>query len=297
MKYFLIIGLLMMTSYSAQADICIPLWWRSATDVQVEIEAKLKGPLAMTIPCEDGRRPIDLALENSTYSPVFAAIIRNFELNLDEETLHQVEKMAGMTRMTITEISYQEQLIIKDLLVFWRDNMVTTTPDNNCQRQIKTRLSTNRTLISFISDYYSFDFDIFPISDPFDIFPTSDPTDLNEPDINIREEFETLEFIWNSCEIEEETPEKTDFQNEAESMIREMLTYWIDNMIPLENGNSCQRHVKHFTEGNETLNIAIIYSFWLSDSKGDISLYFNSEEHFLNNMRQNLNILQNNSCL
>ena len=281
MRYFLIIGL-MMTSSFAQADICIPLWWKSATDVQVEIEAKLKGPLAMNVPCEDGRRPIDLALENSTYPPVFAAIIRNFELNLDEETLDQVTKMAGITRM-----NYQGQLATKDLLVFWRDNMVTTTPDNNCQRQIKNRLSTNRTLFSFLMDYYSFDFDIFPISGP----------NFNESDINIREEFEALEFIWNSCEVEEETPEKTNFQNEAERLTREMLTYWINNMIPLEDDNSCQQYAKNFTETNDTLSILITYSFSLYGSKGDLSYYFESEEQFLDEMRENLAILQGNPCL
>ena len=181
-----------------------------------------------------------------------------------------------------------EEQGIKDLFVFWRDNMITTVPDNSCQQQVKRHLSTNRALISFILDYYSFD---------FDIFPTSGPTDLDEPGINMREEFEALEFIWNGCEVEEETPEKTDFQNEAEHLTREMLTYWINNMIPLENDNSCQQNVKNFTESNDTLSVLITYSFRLDDVKGDLGLYFDSEEQFLNEMRGNLNTLQNNPCL
>ena len=53
-----------------------------ATDVQVEIEADFN-PLAMNERCEDGRWPIELALENATYPPVFAAIMDNFELDKD----------------------------------------------------------------------------------------------------------------------------------------------------------------------------------------------------------------------
>ena len=199
---------------------------------------------------------------------------------------------------TTTSSSRQEQTVnsqlpdeeqaIKDLFVFWRDNMITTTPDNNCQRQIKTRLNNNRTLVSFIMDYYSFD---------FDVFPSSGPTDLDEQDVNIKEEFEALEFIWNGCEVEGETPEKTDFQNKAERLTREVLTYWINNMIPLEDDNSCQQYAKNFTETNDTLSVLITYFFRLDDTTGDLIDYFDSEEQFLDEMGQNLNTLQNNPCL
>ena len=93
MRYFLVIGLMLMSSF-AQADICIPLWWKSATVFQIELEAELKGPFAMNIPCEDGRLPIELALENRTYPPAFAAIMENFEL--DGRARYQLRTIAGM---------------------------------------------------------------------------------------------------------------------------------------------------------------------------------------------------------
>ena len=99
MRYFLVIGLMMVGSV-AQADICIPLWWRSATDVQVEREAELKGPFVMNELCENGRMPVDLALENSRDPLVFAAILKNFEL--DEETRSQVIRfMTDIQRETL----------------------------------------------------------------------------------------------------------------------------------------------------------------------------------------------------
>ena len=91
MKYFLMIGLMVMSSF-AQANVCIPLWWEPATDVQVEIEADFN-PLAMNELCEDGRWPVEIALENITYLPVFAAIIDNFEL--DERARYQLRVVAG----------------------------------------------------------------------------------------------------------------------------------------------------------------------------------------------------------
>lgn len=93
MQYFLMIGLMMVSSF-AQADICIPLWWKAAVDVQLEIEAELKGPLAMNEPCEDsGKMPTTLALENTDYLPVFEAIVENFEL--DTRAQYQVRLAAG----------------------------------------------------------------------------------------------------------------------------------------------------------------------------------------------------------
>ena len=185
------------------------------------------------------------------------------------------------------ELSDQEQ-VMKDLFIFWRDNMVTTTLDNNCQRQVKSRLSTNRTLIPFILNYYSLD---------LTLLPGFEPIDIDDQDVNIREEFETLKFIGENCEVEEETSEKTDFQNEAESFIKEMLTFWINNMIPFdESNNSCQRIAKEITESDDTLRTLITYLF--SDTETNLIYYFNDdEEQFLSDMRQKLDILQNSSCL
>ena len=87
MKYFLIIGLMMMSSL-AQADICNSLWWQSAIPSQVEAEAELKGPSAMNMPCPNGAMPLTLALENNNNSEVFSAIMEQF--NLDEEARSQV---------------------------------------------------------------------------------------------------------------------------------------------------------------------------------------------------------------
>ena len=98
MKYFLVIGLMMVGSF-AQADICSPLWWQSATLPQVEQEAELKGPLAMNTPCPDGVMPLTLALENNNNPEVFSAIVRHFDL--DEEARSQVAEY-------ITEIYIQE---------------------------------------------------------------------------------------------------------------------------------------------------------------------------------------------
>ncbi len=87
MKYFLIVGLMMMGSF-ARADICSPLWWQSATPPQVESEAQLKGPLAMNAPCPDGVMPLTLALENNNSFAVFSAITEHFDL--DEEARLQI---------------------------------------------------------------------------------------------------------------------------------------------------------------------------------------------------------------
>ena len=91
MKYFLIIGLMMISSF-AQANVCISLWWGPVTDVQIEIEADFN-PLAMNERCEDGRWPVEKALENATYFPVFAAIMDNFELDI--RTRYQLRTVAG----------------------------------------------------------------------------------------------------------------------------------------------------------------------------------------------------------
>ena len=185
----------------------------------------------------------------------------------------------------ITRLSDQEQ-VIKDLFVFWRDNMVTATSGNNCQQQIKNHPS-NRTLISFILDYYS-----------LDLILGFEPAD--DQDANLGEGFERLKDSWNTCNIEGEVPEKTEFENEAEHLTRELLTFWIENMIPLENGNSCQQRVKTFTEGNETLKNLIRYLFGDNSISGSLNDYYftlEEKEQFLNEMRQNLGILQNNSCL
>ena len=98
MKYFLIIGLMMAGSF-AQADICIPLWWSSATTFQVELEAELKGPLAINEPCESNwswTTPLRLALENNENPAVFSTIAEHFKL--DEETRQQAEDIA-LTRL------------------------------------------------------------------------------------------------------------------------------------------------------------------------------------------------------
>ena len=96
MRYFLIIGLMMMSSF-AQADICIPLWWKSATVFQIELEAELKGPFAMNVPCEDGRLPIELVLENTRdFFSAYAAILEHFELKLDGRARYQLRTIAGM---------------------------------------------------------------------------------------------------------------------------------------------------------------------------------------------------------
>ena len=99
MKYFLIIGLMMMGSF-AQADICSPLWWQSATPSQVESEAQLKGPLAMNVPCPDGVMPLTLALENNNNSAVFSAIAEHFDL--DEEARSQVVEHVANIQITQT---------------------------------------------------------------------------------------------------------------------------------------------------------------------------------------------------
>ena len=107
MKYFLITGLMMMSSV-AQANVCIPLWWEPATDVQVEIEAEYQGPLAMNDPCPDGRWPVELALENSRDPLVFAAILGHFEL--DEETRDDVIRfMTDIQRETLRLQGIQDE--------------------------------------------------------------------------------------------------------------------------------------------------------------------------------------------
>ena len=76
----------MMASSFAQADICSSSWWSSATRTQIET----KGPLAMNASCEDGRMPVDLALENNLNPFILLAILEHFEL--DEEARHRVAK-------------------------------------------------------------------------------------------------------------------------------------------------------------------------------------------------------------
>ena len=77
MKYFLIIGLMTIGSF-AQADICIPLWWSSATTFQVELEAESKGKSAMNTPCEGTRKlPLMLAVKNNDNPAVFYAIVEH----------------------------------------------------------------------------------------------------------------------------------------------------------------------------------------------------------------------------
>ena len=96
MRYFLIIGLMMISSF-AQANVCISLWWGPVTDVQIEIEADFN-PLAMNERCEDGRWPVEKALEKVRDPLVFAAILDHFEL--DEEVRGQVFKF-------MTDIQYE----------------------------------------------------------------------------------------------------------------------------------------------------------------------------------------------
>ena len=226
-------------------------------------------------------------LENTTQTDINQM---KSELDELEETwLTCLEKGSTSTEQegTPARTMSNEEQVIKDLFVFWRDNMVTTIPDNSCQQQIKSQLSTNRTLISFTLDYYALS---------FDLFPTSGPTEIDEPDIDIRTEFEQLQFIWNGCEVEGEVPTKTESQNEAERLIKQMLTFWSENMIPLEDNNSCQQRVKTFIEENDTLSTLIAYLF-NDNSAADLFGYFDTEETFLNDMRQNLGILQDYPCL
>ena len=181
----------------------------------------------------------------------------------------------------ITRLSDQEQ-VIKDLFVFWRDNMITVISANSCQQRIKDHLSANKTLVSFILDYYSFNSTILPAFEPINI-------EEDNQDMNIREAFETLPLIWNSCEVEGEILEKTDFQNKAEPLIEEMLTFWIENMIPLESNNLCQSTAKKFIEDDPNLSEIIFYLFGNNPISGGLSdHYFTPEqkETFLNDMRQ-----------
>ena len=99
MKYFLIVGLMMLGSF-VQADICNPLWWQSATPPQVEAEAERIGPSAMNVPCPDGVMPLVIATENSNNAEVFSAVIRHFDL--DEETQSQVIDL--IVNMSVNQI-------------------------------------------------------------------------------------------------------------------------------------------------------------------------------------------------
>lgn len=189
----------------------------------------------------------------------------------------------------ILRLSDQEQ-VLRELFVFWRDNMVTTVSDNNCQQQVKAYLSTNRTLVPFIVNYYSFEF--------FGSVMSGDASSVGNQDVDMRAEIDTLRNIWNGCEVQGELPQKTDFQREAENMIREMLTFWIENMIPLNSNNRCQQFVRDYIENDEDLSFLIIYLFSNSTENLDTAAYFNqTEDEFLDEMRQKLGILRNNSCL
>ena len=117
MRYFLMIGLMMAGAGSvAQADICIPLWWGSATDFQVELEAELKGPFAMNDRCPDGRLPVELALENATYPPVFDAILENFEL--DGRSAYHAKVVAGrQLQQAYRELSARAESVFGPVVV------------------------------------------------------------------------------------------------------------------------------------------------------------------------------------
>ena len=93
MRYFLMIGLMMVGSV-AQANICIPFWWGRVLVPQIEIEAEYQGPLAMNGLCGDGKRPLEVALENNDDPAIFKAIADNFQLY--EEDQYQVRRLLDM---------------------------------------------------------------------------------------------------------------------------------------------------------------------------------------------------------